>query len=122
MREWINLVEAVENKYLYHVTRQDNIDSIRSEGLNPNVDRDTNFDGYPVLGRLYVSLSEQASIFYSDTFTYDFGDEEAFILRFPKRGYKISVDEYGNPEDRYITQCVPKDDLELKTDKGWVKL
>lgn len=107
--------------YLFHATLESNIPLISQHGLTPNTDREPNWDGYPVNGRLYVAQSEEGAVFYAESLS-EMYDEQAVILRFPANLARTKSDPFGNPDDTYTTQGIAPQNLEMRRGDIWVRL
>jgi len=109
-------------RMLYHATLEEHLAKIRKQGLQPNFDRDTNFDGYDVDGKLFVAKSLEGAEFYSETLREMDEDAKAFILRFPATGIRLRQDPYGNLDDYFTTSSVPAGNIEALKDGQWIPL
>jgi len=109
-------------RMLYHATLEEHLSKIRKQGLQPNFDRDTNFDGYDVDGKLFVAKSLEGAEFYAETLMEMDEEANAFILRFPATGIRLRQDPYGNLDDYFTTSSVPAGNIEALKDGQWIPL
>ena len=116
----MQLVES-EHDFYYHATASQNLANIQREGLTPNTDRTSTFgDGYPVNGRLYIAINMDAAQFYAKRLI-EMNTKPA-ILRFPAAGVRLKADQFGNLSDRYTTDHMLPDRIEVLRNKAWVRL
>jgi hypothetical protein len=119
MRKWIALFDSQllgGDEYAYHATFVSNLDDIRDHGLTPNTDREPNFDGFPVQGKLFVSTEDGAE-FYADELAAAY-DKPMALLRF-RVPEGIVADPYGNPHDGYVEETIPASEIEVNSDGQW---
>ena len=105
-------------RFFYHATPASNLPGIAGSGLLPNRDRPTNWDGYPVAGKLFACSSLKAAEFYTVTLAGMTG-EEAALLRFPGRVVRTTRDPFGNHGDRFTPSGVDPGDLEIRRGGTW---
>ena len=110
--------------FLYHSTRRAYLIAITRDGLMPNLDRDSNFGDYPIDGRLFVSTTLSGATWYADRLQelFDIEPNETSVLRFLKKMVMTNNDPYGNITDRYTTQNVSPEQIDVFENGNWVPL
>jgi hypothetical protein len=108
-----------EPRYRYHATFARSLPEIGRKGLTPNFDRDTNFDGYPVDGKLFCAENEAGAAFYAQQLA---ERGQTVLLRFPARFARKAADPYGNPGDVWTRDSIAPGNLETLTATGWLPL